>query len=352
MKMGLPEAGSSSVRPAPQGSSPAFPSKSILIVDDDEAVRQFLAELLRLDGFHILQAGTADQALAYLAQHPVALLMIDVRLPDMDGIALLQRMLEIDGGMLGLVITGHGNIDVAVRAMKAGASDFLAKPFQNELVRHTVTRLMELHRLRQENSVLKHAIIRSGNLRLTRMALTDFGMKEAKSGSDTAADYQRGLAEGERLAFERMATARRQEQELVTTVVDRLEAIGSRLHAAIEQEVASLAFGIAQKVLRDAVAERPELVLAQVEAALAHVPEGGLIKICVHPLDLPLLEPARQALSQRAERALAIKIEADASITRGGCLIHTPSRLVDATLETQLLRIGEALRRRDTDEAH
>jgi FixJ family two-component response regulator/flagellar biosynthesis/type III secretory pathway protein FliH len=352
MKMGLPEAGSSSVRPAPQRSSPAFPSKSILIVDDDEAVRQFLAELLRLDGFHILQAGTADQALAYLAQHPVALLMIDVRLPDMDGIALLQRMLEIDGGMLGLVITGHGNIDVAVRAMKAGASDFLAKPFQNELVRHTVTRLMELHRLRQENSVLKHAIIRSGNLRLTRMALTDFGMKEAKSGSDTAADYQRGLAEGERLAFERMATARRQEQELVTTVVDRLEAIGSRLHAAIEQEVASLAFGIAQKVLRDAVAERPELVLAQVEAALAHVPEGGLIKICVHPLDLPLLEPARQALSQRAERALAIKIEADASITRGGCLIHTPSRLVDATLETQLLRIGEALRRRDTDEAH
>jgi flagellar biosynthesis/type III secretory pathway protein FliH len=113
-----------------------------------------------------------------------------------------------------------------------------------------------------------------------------------------------------------------------------------------------LAFGIAQKVLRDAVAERPELILAQVQAALAHVPEGGFIKICVHPLDLPLLEPARQALSQRADRALTIKIEADAAIARGGCFIHTPSRLVDATLETQLLRIGEALRRRSTDEAH
>jgi flagellar biosynthesis/type III secretory pathway protein FliH len=64
------------------------------------------------------------------------------------------------------------------------------------------------------------------------------------------------------------------------------------------------------------------------------------------------LEPARQALSQRADRALTIKIEADAAIARGGCFIHTPSRLVDATLETQLLRIGEALRRRSTDEAH
>jgi flagellar assembly protein FliH len=352
MKMGLPAAGSSSVRPAPQRPSPAFASKSILVVDDDEAVRQFLTHLLQPDGFHILQAGTAEEALACLAQHPVALLMTDVRLPDMDGIALLQRMLEIDGGMLGLVITGHGNIDVAVRAMKAGASDFLAKPFQNDLVRHTVTRLMELHRLRQENSVLKHAIIRSGNIRLTRMALTDFGMKEAKSGPDTGAEYQRGVADGERLAFERLAAARRQEQELVTAVVDRLEAIGNRLHATIEQDVASLAFGIAQKVLREAVTERPELVLTQVQAALGHVPEGGLIKICVHPLDLPLLEPARQALCQRADRSLTIKFEADASIARGGCLVHTPSRLVDATLETQLLRIGEALRRRDTDETH
>jgi FixJ family two-component response regulator/flagellar biosynthesis/type III secretory pathway protein FliH len=352
MKMGLPAAGSASSRPSPQSPAPALASKSILVVDDDETVRLLLADLLRPDGFHILQAGTANEALAALARHPVALLMVDVQLPDMDGIALLQRMLEIDGGMLGLVITGYGNVEVAVRAMKAGASDFLAKPFQNDLVRHTVTRLMELHRLRQENSVLKHVIIRSGNIRLTRMALTDFGMKDVKSGPDTAAEYQRGLADGERLAFERLAAARRQEQELVTAVVDRLEGISTRLHETIEQDVASLAFGIAQKVLREAVADRPELILTQVQAALGHVPERGLVRICVHPLDLPLLEPARRALSERADGALTIKIEADASIARGGCLIHTPSRLVDATLDTQLLRIGEALRRRNADETH
>lgn len=348
--MGLPAHGSPAGRPAPQAPAPGLASKSILVVDDDETVRSLLVDLLRLDGFHVLQAGTANEALACLARHPVALLMTDVQLPDMDGIALLQRMIELDGGMLGLVITGYGNIDLVVRAMKAGASDFLAKPFQNELVRHTVTRLMELHRLRQENSVLKHAIIRSGNLRLTRMALTDFGMKEANTGPDTEAEYQRGLADGERRAYERLAAARRQEQELVAAVVDRLEGTTRRLQETIEQDVASLAFSIAHKVLRDVVAERPELIVAQVQSALEHVHEPGLIQICIHPLDLPLLEPARQALSERADRTLTIKLEADPSIVRGGCLIHTPSRLIDATLETQLLRIGEALRRRESDE--
>jgi flagellar biosynthesis/type III secretory pathway protein FliH len=261
-------------------------------------------------------------------------------------------MLEMESGMLGLVITGHGNIDMAVRAMKAGASDFLAKPFQNDLVRHTVTRLMELHRLRHENSVLKHAIIRSGNIRLTRMALTDFGMKEPMAASNAESEYQRGLSEGERVAFERLTAARRQEQELVEAIIDRLEGVWRQAHDTIERDVASLAFGIAQKVLREAVAERPELVLAQVQTALGHVHERGLVKIGVNPLDLPLLEAARQALSERVDEAVTLKLEGDPSIARGGCFIQTSSRLIDATLETQLLRIGEALSRRESGEAH
>jgi FixJ family two-component response regulator/flagellar biosynthesis/type III secretory pathway protein FliH len=350
--MGWSTAGSHAVRPAPAEPAPGLRSKSVLLVDDDGAVRSLLAELLRIDGFQVVEAGTGAEALACLARHPVALLIVDVQLPDMDGIVLLQRMIEIDGGMLGVVITGYGNIDVAVRAMKAGASDFLAKPFQNDLVRHTVAKLMELHRLRQENTVLKHAIIRSGNIRLTRMALTDFGMKQPKGDPDTAAEYQRGLADGERAALERLAAVRRQEQELVAAVVDRLEDSRRRLQSTMQDEIASVAFGIAQKVLRDAVADRPELINVQVRAALEHVHEPGMIKISVHPLDLPLLEPTRQALSEQGDKRVTIKLEGDPSISRGGCLVHTPSRLIDATLETQLLRIGEVLRRRETDEAH
>ncbi len=352
MTRATPSAGSRAVHPVPQAPATELQPKNILVVDDEESVRRLLAELLGLDGYRVLLAGTAQEALTCLSNHHVALLIIDVQLPDMDGIALLQRMFQMDDGMLGLVVTGHGNVEMAVRAMKAGASDFLAKPFQSELVRHTVTRLMELHRLRHENTVLKQAIIRSGNIRLSRMALTDFGIKEQAHDLNVQAEYQRGLVEGEQRASERLAAVRRQEQELVATAITRLESTWRQLHDTVEQDVASLAFSIAHKVLRAAVEERPDLIVAQVQAALGHVQERGLVRICVHPLDLPPLESARRALAERADGVLTIKLEGDPSIPRGGCLVHTASRLIDATLETQLLRIGEALRERESGETH
>lgn len=352
MRMAARSRHSEAVRRPEEAPASELESKRILVVDDEEAIRGLLAELLHSCGYHVLQAGTAQEALACLADHHVALVIIDVQLPDMDGIALLQRMFETDDGMLGLVMTGYGNVEVAVRAMKAGASDFLGKPFQTDLVRHTVTRLMELHRLRHENSVLKQAIIRSGNIRLTRLALTDFGMKEQAEDVTPQAEYQRGLVDGEQRASERLTSARRQEQELVAAVIDRLESTWRRLHDTIEQDVASLAFAIAHKVLRDAVADRPELIVAQVQAALGHVQERGVVRICVNPLDLPQVEAARRALAERSDGALSIKLEGDPLMLRGGCLVHTSSRLVDATLETQLLRIGEALRERESGETH
>ena len=83
-------------------------------MDDDEAVRRLLAELLELDGVQVLLAGTAGEALAFLPRHHPALLMIDVQLPDMDGIALLQRMLEMES-RIGMVREGLLADLVAVR---------------------------------------------------------------------------------------------------------------------------------------------------------------------------------------------------------------------------------------------
>ena len=339
----------------PNAPSPApgdLASRSILVIDDEEPIRRLLAKILNGEGYQVHLAGSAKEALACLTQHRVALLLVDVNLPDLDGISLLQQVFEADSSILGLVMTGCGNIDMAVRAMKAGASDFLTKPFQMDLVRHAVKQLLELHRLRHENTVLKHAMLRSGNIRLTRMPLTDFGSPHQGMSADGDTEYRKGVADGERLASERVAAARRQEQELMAAAIDRLDMSWRQVHQTIEQDIAGLAFGIAHKVLRDAVAERPELVVAQVQAALGHVQERGVVKICVHPMDLPLLEAARQALIDRQDGVLSIKLEADPSIQRGGCLVHTPSRLIDATLETQLLRIGEALRQRTANEAH
>ena len=346
--MGVPAAAPQAAQSMPSSAQDLSP-KCILVVDDEESIRNLLAALLREGGHNVIKAGNATEALACLKSNPVAVLIVDVQLPDMDGITLLQQAIEQERNLLGLVMTGYGNVDVAVRAMKAGAADFISKPFQADLVRLTVTRLMELHRLRQENSVLKNAMIRSGNIRLTRMALTDFGHKEQKHGGT---DYQRGVADGEQRASERMAVLRQQEQSVFTAMIERLESTWRTLHTTIEHDVASLAFGIAHKVLRDVVVDKPDLVVAQVRVALSHIQERGLIRICVHPSDLPLLEAARQALTDDSQGAVSFKLEADSAVSRGGCLIHTATRMIDATLETQLLRIGEALRKRESRETH
>ncbi|MGZ8383873.1 MAG: FliH/SctL family protein, partial [Nitrospira sp.] len=144
---------------------------------------------------------------------------------------------------------------------------------------------------------------------------------------------------------------RNQEQTLVTALMAQLEDTWRGLHETVEEEVASLAFMIAQKVLRDFVTETRDVIVAQVRAALAHLHESGLVRIRVHPSDLSVLESSRAALSQTPHGLLSLKFETDPSISPGGCLVHASSLLIDATLDTQLLRLGEALRKRETGEA-
>jgi flagellar biosynthesis/type III secretory pathway protein FliH len=108
---------------------------------------------------------------------------------------------------------------------------------------------------------------------------------------------------------------------------------------------------IAQKVVRDAATEKRDLIIAQAKAALGHLHESGLVRVRVHPSDLPYVEPARATLSQTSHGLLTVKFEGDAGISPGGCLVQTASLLIDATLESQLLRLGEALRKREAGEA-
>ncbi|MDP9132406.1 MAG: response regulator, partial [Nitrospirota bacterium] len=136
----------------PSASEKELSPRSVLIVDDEPAICLLMAEMLRCTGHPVLTARSADEALALLRTHPIAVLIVDVQLATTDGIALLERALEVDSRILSIVMTGHGNIELAVRAMKAGAADFLTKPFQIELVHLAVSRLLELYRLRQENT--------------------------------------------------------------------------------------------------------------------------------------------------------------------------------------------------------
>jgi two-component system response regulator FixJ len=108
------------------------------IVDDDEAVRQSLAFMLSTAGIPVRVYDSATSLLASLATLQKGCLITDVRMPDMTGIELLQRLKEKDIKLPVIVITGHGDIPLAVEAMKSGAIDFIEKPFAEEAILRAV----------------------------------------------------------------------------------------------------------------------------------------------------------------------------------------------------------------------
>lgn len=335
----------------PSASDKELAPRAVLIVDDEPSICTLLSEMLGSTGHPVLTASSADEALTQLRARPIAVLLVDVQLATTDGIDFLERALEVDSRVLSIVMTGNGNIELAVRAMKAGAADFLTKPFQVDLVRLAVSRLLELYRLRQENTVLTRSLIRSGNIQFRTIPLADFSRGNRLFGTDDVTEFERGVIEGEKRAAERVSSMRQQEQALLAALMTKLDDTWHGLHETVEEEVAALAFMIAQKVLRDLVTDSREVIVSQVRAALAHLHESGLVRIRVHPSDLPVLETSRQALSQTPHGMLSLKFEADPDISPGGCLVHASSLLIDATLDTQLLRLGEALRKREAGEA-
>lgn len=115
----------------------------VFVVDDDESVRQSLESLLRSTGLTVF---TFSSAAEFLAEKPAAklgCLILDVKLPDLNGLELQQQMAEIGIELPIIFITGHGTIPMSVRAMKAGALEFLTKPFQAQELLEAVEAAIE-----------------------------------------------------------------------------------------------------------------------------------------------------------------------------------------------------------------
>jgi two-component system response regulator FixJ len=123
-----------------------MPDRVVHIVDDDEAVRQSLAFLLGSAGLTVRLYDSASAFLAGLAGVKAGCLVTDVRMPDMTGIELLQQLRARACKLPAIVITGHGDVPLAVEAMKAGAVDFIEKPFDQEALLRAVRAALELGR--------------------------------------------------------------------------------------------------------------------------------------------------------------------------------------------------------------
>jgi two-component system, NtrC family, nitrogen regulation response regulator NtrX len=132
----------------------------ILIVDDEADIRELVAGVLGDEGFETRTAAHADGALAALAERRPSLVILDVWLQgsSMDGIELLDAMKARDPTLPVVVISGHGNLDTAVAAIKRGAYDYIEKPFQAEQLLLVVRRATETERLRREYQALKERV--------------------------------------------------------------------------------------------------------------------------------------------------------------------------------------------------
>jgi two-component system, LuxR family, response regulator FixJ len=104
----------------------------VFIVDDDDSVRRALERLLRSAGYRVSAFGSALDVLSEVERKAPACLIIDVRMPVVDGLELFESLRAAEIAVPVIFITGHGDIAMAVRAMKAGAFDFLAKPFSDD----------------------------------------------------------------------------------------------------------------------------------------------------------------------------------------------------------------------------
>jgi len=120
-----------------------MPDRIVHIVDDDEAVRQSLAFLLGSAGLTVRLYDSASAFLAGLSAVKSGCLVTDMRMPDMTGIELLQQLRAKACRLPAIVITGHGDVPLAVEAMKAGAVDFIEKPFDQETILHAVQVALE-----------------------------------------------------------------------------------------------------------------------------------------------------------------------------------------------------------------
>ena len=127
----------------------------LLFIDDETELRTLTAERLRESGFEVSEAGSGEAALELLDQFAFDILITDLRLPGIDGAAVVEAAVARYPAIVALVITGYGTVKDAVNAIKRGASDFIAKPFQFDELMHHLQRALEQSRLSAENAYLR-----------------------------------------------------------------------------------------------------------------------------------------------------------------------------------------------------
>jgi DNA-binding NtrC family response regulator len=130
----------------------------ILLLDDEDQLREVVAEQLERSGFEVAQASTGEQALGLLDGFAFDVIVSDIRLPGIDGRAVVEAALDRYPGIIAILMTGYATVKDAVDAIKRGVTDFVAKPFQFDELLHLIHTALEQRRLKDENAYLRQQL--------------------------------------------------------------------------------------------------------------------------------------------------------------------------------------------------
>jgi DNA-binding NtrC family response regulator len=130
-------------------------TKHLLLVEDEAALRVAIAEQLSDRGFHVEQADSGEAALTRLSEFAFDVIITDLRLPGLDGAAVVEAAVDRYPDIVAIVVTGYGTVKDAVEAIKRGAWDFVSKPFQIDELLHVLDSALEQRRLKSENAYLR-----------------------------------------------------------------------------------------------------------------------------------------------------------------------------------------------------
>jgi two-component system, NtrC family, response regulator AtoC len=144
--------------------APRVKKPTILVVDDEKNMRWVLSKALRASGYDVLEAASGAQALALADKNPVELVLLDYRMPEMDGLTTLKKLKVANAQIPVIMLTAHGNIENAVEAVKAGAAEYLTKPFDLEELKLAVAKAARVGELQKEVGLLREEIRQSNDI--------------------------------------------------------------------------------------------------------------------------------------------------------------------------------------------
>jgi two-component system, NtrC family, nitrogen regulation response regulator NtrX len=130
----------------------------ILVIDDEAEIRRSVRMILEYEGYDVIEAASGPEGLTMAEREAPDLVFLDVKMPGMDGLEVLQRIKALTEAVPVVIISGHGTVSTAVEATKAGAFDFIEKPLASERVLVTIRNALDQTRLRDENRSLKRAV--------------------------------------------------------------------------------------------------------------------------------------------------------------------------------------------------